>query len=91
MTDFFASDEFEDGFDSDTGKPGKSLVANAIQFWSTQNYDGATKRCPSVRATALAFKMTDEDVRSAVEHHYWMFLDGPSDDPTKQFIEHEGE
>lgn len=91
MSEFFASNEFDDGWDADEGKPGKSFVANAIQFWSMQNFDSEAKRCPSVRETALAFKMTDTDVCAAVEHHYWMFITGPDDDPTKQFIEHEGE
>lgn len=88
---FFADDEFSDEFDTDTGRPGKMLVANAIQFWSTQNYNSETKRFPSVRETAVAFKMTDADVRTAVEAHCWMFLEGPNDDPTQQLIEHEGE
>lgn len=91
MSDFFAADEFEDGYDLETGKPGKALVANAIQFWSTQNFAAETGRGPSVQATADAFRMTVEDVRAAVEFHYWMFITGPDDDPTKQFIEHEGE
>lgn len=85
MGDFFAADEFSDGYDTDTGKPGIMLVANAIQFWASQNY-----RC-TVREAAIAFKMTDADVRRAVIAHYWMFITGPDDDPTKQFIEHEGE
>lgn len=34
--DFFTDSEFDDGFDTDTGRPGIMLVANAIQFWSTQ-------------------------------------------------------
>lgn len=88
---FFAPDEFSDGFDTDTGKPGRTLVANSIQFWTIQNYDTATGRHPSVRATAKAFRMSDADVREAVTCHYWMFITGPDDDPTQQFIEHEGE
>lgn len=91
MSDFFASDEFEDGYDTNEGKPGIGLVASAIQFWSGQNYDSERKRCPSIRETAQVFRMTDADVRAAIAWHPWMFLSGPDDDPTKQFIEHEGE
>jgi len=87
--DFFA--EADDGYDTDVGKPGIATVANAIQFWSGQNWDSATQRCPTVAETAAAFKMTAADVRRAVEWHPWMFVEGPDDDPTKQFIEHEGE
>lgn len=91
LDDFFAADEFSDGYDTDTGKPGIMLVANAIQFWTAQHYVSMTHSYPSVRETALAFKMTDANVRRAVEAHPWMFVYGPDDDPTKQFIEHEGE
>ena len=59
MSDFFATDEFENGFDAGTGKPGIGYVARAIQFWSTQNYSADTRRCPTVRQTAEAFRMTD--------------------------------
>lgn len=90
MSDFFATNELDD-FDLETGKPGIAMVSSAIQFWSVQNFDSETKRHPSVQATADAFKMTVEDVRAAVAFHYWMFLSGPDDDATKQFIEHEGE
>lgn len=88
MDDFFATGELIElvgGYDTDTGKPGIMLVANAIQFWAVQNYRS------TVREAATAFRMTDADVRRAVRAHYWMFLEGPDDDPTKQFIEHEGE
>lgn len=89
--DFFADEAFSDEWDTETGRPGIMLAANAIQFWSTQNFDPIAKQCPSVRQTAEAFKMTDAEVQRAVEAHYWMFLSGPNDDPTKQYIEHEGE
>lgn len=88
---FFASDEYEDGYDADQGKPGIGYVARAIQFWSIQNYDAETFTFPTVRETAEAFKMTDADVRAAIKWHPWMLLSGPDDDPTKQTIEHEGE
>lgn len=90
MSDFFADDEHTHGWDSDEGKPGIMLAANAIQFWSVRHYEARTQRHPTVRETALAFKMTDADVRQAVEAHPFMFLSGP-DDPTEQRIEHDGE
>ena len=46
---------------------------------------------PTVRAASQAFNVTDQTIREAVEEHYWMFLSGPDDDPTKQIIEHDGE
>lgn len=85
LHEFFADNEFADEYDTDTGKPGIDLVAQAIQFWSGQNAGKAT-----VRQAAIVFQMPDEAVREAVEHHYWMFIEGPDDDPTKQIICHEG-
>jgi hypothetical protein len=88
-SDFFADDEFSDVWER--GRPGISVVANAIQFWAVQQQEDPNGRQPTIRDAALAFRMTDADVRAAVEHHYWMFVTGPDDDPTMQFIEHEGE
>ncbi|APY12994.1 hypothetical protein GJU93_10720 [Brucella sp. 10RB9212] len=88
--DFFASDEFADQYDTGTGKPGINLVAQAIQFWSVQNFNPQTGSCPTVRDDAVAFRMPDAAVKEAVESHYWMYVEGP-DDPTKQIIRHEGE
>ncbi len=48
-------------------------------------------RAPTVRETSDAWHVTDATVREAVEEQYWMFLDGPDDDPTKQTLEHDGE
>ncbi|WWT39827.1 hypothetical protein [Microcystis phage Mwe-JY25] len=46
---------------------------------------------PTVRAAADAFNVTDEVIRLAVAERYWLFLDGPEDDPDRQTIEQEGE
>lgn len=73
-------------WDQETGMPSASLTASAIQVWSAlQN------RRTSVRECATAFNLDDAQVREAVEVHGWMSLTGPADDPTKQFIEHDGE
>lgn len=45
----------------------------------------------SVRHVGEVFNLDDAQVRQAVEAHYWMYLDGPDDDPHQQFIEHDGE
>lgn len=58
----------------------------AIQIWSAMQ-----PRKTTVREAADAFHVEDAVIRAAVEDHYWMFLTGPDDDPTKQIIEHEGE
>lgn len=69
-----------------TGLPGAQMAAQAIQVWSALQ-----GRSVTVREAATAFNMADAQVRQAVSAHYWMFLEGPDDDPTKQTIEHEGE
>ena len=82
----------EDGehWDTDHGRPGKVLVACAIQFWSIANYerDGRNR---TVAEAAEVFNISPLRVIEAVTWHYWMFLTGPSDDFSKMVIEHEGE
>lgn len=86
-TAYFADESVAlDEWDTNTGRPGISLVANAIQFWAIQQ-----KKPPTVREAALTFNCDDQMIRQAVEFHYWMFVTGPDDDPSKQIIEHEGE
>lgn len=87
IPDFFASEEFQDGIDTETGKPGISYVANAIQFWAGQQQEHEA----SIRNAAIAFRCDDAVIRAAVESHYWMYVTGPDDDPNKQIICHEGE
>ncbi len=89
--DFFANDEFASEYDTDTGKPGIGLVSQAIQFWSIQNFNSQTKKSPTISDAAIAFRMPTAAVKEAVEHHYWMYIEGPDDDPTRQVICHEGE
>jgi len=84
----FAEDEFE--WDQDRGMPGAGLVAQAIQVFTMFNF-GKLGRNMTVREVGDAFNLDDAQVRQAVAAHYWMFLSGPDDDPTKQEIEHEGE
>lgn len=75
----------------DDGEAGvhRQDFANAVSIWSfMQNKETQT----TVADVALAFNTTPELVRQAVEDHYWLSLDDPSEtDPTKQTIWHEGE
>ena len=45
----------------------------------------------TVRSAADAFHVTDAVIVKAAQEHYWLFVSGPSDDPTKQIIEMDGE
>jgi len=82
----YAGAVFPDEWDQDEGIPDVNSVAIAIQVWSMFQ----TETC-TVRQAAIAFNVDDAQIRQAVEAHYWMFIDGPDDDPTKQTIELEGE
>jgi len=73
--------------DDGTGIPDVGDVGNAIQIWSL--FQPGLRQ--SVRQAAEAFNIDDAQVRQAVEAHYWMYLNGPADDPHQQFIEHDGE
>ena len=79
---FFINDDSDEA-----GIPWRNFVT-ALQVWSFMRPGNG--QC-TVREAALAFDVTDKVVRDAVSEHYWMSLYGPDDDPTKQFIEHEGE
>lgn len=63
--------------------------STAISVWSfMQN----SEKPQSVADVALAFNTTPELVRRGVTDHYWLFLSPENErDPTKQFINHEGE
>lgn len=82
----FPGGEYADEWHHDSGLPGVELIGNAIQVWCAMNEGEQT-----VRAAAEAFNITDAQVRQAVTEHYWMYLDGPDDDPAKQTIQHDGE
>lgn len=56
-----------------------AYLANAIQLWSILQSGKAT-----VELAADAFCLSEAQIRQAVEHHYWMSLDGEE-------ICHEGE
>lgn len=69
-------------WDHETGMPTAMHFANALQVWCI-----AQNRAPiTVGEAALAFNVAPALIRTAVEEHYWMFLDGEGDDQT---IEHE--
>jgi hypothetical protein len=59
----------------------------AIATWAWMQSDHPQ----SVAMAALTFNTTTQNVRDAIAVHPWAFLSGPSDDPTKQVIEHDGE
>ena len=85
MSDHFGSEAESWNHDED-GKPGINLFANAVQVWTIMNGDGAT-----VAQAASAFACPPQMIVECVEHHYWMFLEGPDDDFSKMVIAHEGE
>ena len=83
----FIFDQFaenENGWDTDTGRPGIMYVANAIQAWSTFNYG---KAC-TVGMAATIFNLREEDVVAAIAAHPWMIIIGTG---SNALIEHEGE
>lgn len=45
----------------------------------------------SVRDAAEEFGVTDDVIRKAIAEHYWMYVDGESDDPKMQIIGHDGD
>lgn len=79
--DFFIDEEGEAGIPWDN-------FVTALQVWSFMRpgYKQAT-----VREAGDQFDVTDDVIRMAVKEHYWMFLAGPDDDATKQYIDHDGE
>lgn len=84
MSAYFASEG--DGWDQNTGRPGKDLFGNAVQVWSILQ-----ERPTSVAEAATAFNCDPMMIVEAVRDHYWMMLSGPTDDFAKCIIEHEGE
>jgi hypothetical protein len=83
----YAGVVFPDEWDQDEGHPDINSVALAIQIWTMFN----PPYRHSVRKVGEVFNLDDAQVRQAVEAHYWMYLDGPDDNPHQQFIEHDGE
>lgn len=80
--DFFIDDD-----DDETGIPWNNFVT-ALQVWSFMR---PGNNQATVREAADQFGVADDVIRQAVDEHAWMFLGGPDDDPTKQYIDHEGE
>ena len=81
--DFFIDDESEET----AGIPWDNFLT-ALQVWSFMR---PSDKQATVREAADQFGVTDDVIRQAVNQHYWMFLGGPDDDATKQYIDHEGE
>ena len=82
----YGRDFFNDG--EEPGIPWDNFMT-ALQVWSFMR--GEFSKPTSVRHAATEFGVKDEVVRAAVEEHIWMFLTGPDDDATKQFLCHEGD
>lgn len=80
-------DFFTDEDSSEAGIPWDNFVT-ALQVWSFMR---PGDKQATVREAADQFDVTDDVIRMAVSQHHWMFLGGPDDDPTKQYIDHEGE
>lgn len=85
MTDYFGSDADSWNHDED-GRPGIDLFASAVQVWAIMNGEGVT-----VAEAAKVFSCAPQMIVEAVEHHYWMMIEGPDDDFSKMIIAHEGE
>lgn len=82
----FAAWDDREMWDSETGKPGIILFANAVQVWAVLQEGDV-----SVSRAATAFNVLPAMIVAAVKSHAWMFLTGPRDDFDKLLIEHEGE
>jgi hypothetical protein len=80
--DFFVDDD-----SGEAGIPWDSFII-ALQVWSFMR---PGDKQATVREAGDQFGVTDDVIRQAVMGHQWMFLTGPSDDPTKQYIDHDGE
>jgi hypothetical protein len=75
----FAPDD-EDYWDQKTGLPTSAHFGNAVQVWAI-----AQDRPVTITDAALAFNVSPDLVRRAVEDHCWMMV-GEND-----LIEHDGE
>lgn len=80
--DFFVDDDTDEA-----GIPWDNFVT-ALQVWSFMR---PGDKQATVQEAADQFDVTIDVIRMAVNQHYWMFLEGPDDDPKKQSIYHEGE
>lgn len=69
-----------------SGRPGISIVANAIQFWA-----GQQKRAPSVAECARVFRVPPDAVVEAVNYHPWMTIGGGGASFDGMRIEQDGE
>lgn len=72
--------------DGERSGVGVRLLMRAVQVYTVMQ-----GRTVTVREAAIAFRCSDIMIRAAVEHHPWMFIEGPVDAPWIQTIEHDGE
>lgn len=79
--DFFVGEEDEAGIPWDN-----FLTALQVRSFLRPGEHQAT-----VQEAADQFDVTTDVIRQAVNQHPWMFLGGPEDDPTKQYIDHDGD
>lgn len=77
----------EEDWCPETGAPSIAHFAGIVQAYALfQQRERVT-----LEEVATALNVEWQRVREAVEWHYWMYLEGPDDQPHKQWIEHEGE
>ena len=84
----FTREQFEDDPDAGAGIFMDDL-GRALVLWTTMVFQG--KDTVTVADAALAFNTTPEIIREAVDGAMWVSWHGPSDDPTKQILETDGE
>ncbi|WP_336800360.1 hypothetical protein [Kaistia sp. MMO-174] len=77
-------------FDDDSDDSGLTVahLCQSVATWSCMQ-----QRSVSVAEAALAFNTTPDVVQHAINEHggFYLYLIGEDDDPTEQFIEHDGE
>lgn len=86
---FTAFGEDDHSWNADTDcNPGICLVALAIQVWAVCR--AAIGISSSIGEAAMTFNLPMAMIVQAVEHHQFMHLEGPADDPAST-IGHDGE
>lgn len=81
----FTRDQFGD--DEDDAGVFMSDLGRALVIWTAMQ-----DRVPvMLLEAAMSFNTSPEIIREAVEDASWISVQGPEDDPTKQFLEVDGE
>lgn len=66
------------------------VFAKGLSAWAFMQHE-KLGRSPTVREASDSWHVTDATVREAASEDYWMSVEGPDDDPTKQTLEHDGD